>query len=717
MAAFPGILRAAALLLVVRATFAAEPIRFSAAEATFHRGDDAEFLKVIDGVEFGPQGWSVAGRSQAPQSLVVTCTRPVQAAELDVALFFLAGRPFNYLADFTLSFTTDAEPSLQGRWQPLEILRFNSQAATLRRTTSSGLRADRIPYNVNGAVPDEIYRITAMLPDGRATGFRLDARPVPITPDGQVAGLSWYEPHDFTLTEFRVAVHQRETTNIALYQPARSSHPLYLNPDGTRLRAEALTDGLPATLAHPDALPPDSGFFYEIDLGRICQLDHIGLRTRGDEKFERFTRAKVSLFTGEPDRGDGATWHGTVRADGSHPPPGAVEILRPGDGVGEFRARYLRIASDSPLPYSPQLAEVEVYESRRPEVVAAVADGVELPLAEPLLVPPGTKRLSLRLEIRGLGLPPGDAFRWRVRNDMEEWRNSPLWTIDMACPPPGNSVFEAQALHSDRQWDATVFRLPIVVRQHFWMVAWFQGLAGLAMAGLATGSGIYWSRRRAARQLARLEAEAALSAERARIARDMHDEVGGKLARLSLLGDLVLHGQDTTAPASPQLNALTRGVREVAVELEQVIWSLSPQHDRLEDLVRHIYQYAEEFFADTPVSCRFGPMAAIPPGIKLRPEPRNALFRSFKEAVANVLKHARAGTAEIDVRYEDGLVEIRVVDHGRGFDPAGPPSATDRHGLANMRERMDSIGGSCTIHSGPEGTLIVLRWRHAAPGA
>jgi len=697
-------------------TRAAEPLALATPQATYFAGGIANLASVVDGVETGPSGWSVAGRVGVPQSLVVSCVRPVEAAELDISMFFLAGKPFNPMAEFSLSFTTDEKPSLQGNWRPIEILRFNSQATTLERISSSGLRAARIPYNVNGGVPDEIYRITAVLPGGRATGFRLHAHPVPIPPMGLDVGLSWYAPHDFTLSEFRVAVHQRETTNIALYRPARSSHPLYLNPDRTRLRAEALTDGLPATIAHPGLLPPDSGFFYEIDLGRICQLDHIGLRTRGDEQFERFTRVKVSLFTHEPDGGADATWQGMARADGSHPPPGAVESLRPGDGEGDFRARYLRISSDRPLPYSPQLAEVEVYESRRPEVVAAVADGMEIPLGDPLLIPPGTRRLSLRLEIPGLGLPPGDSFRWRVRNDMEDWRTSRLWTLDLACPPPGKSVFEAQALHSDRQWDASVFRLPILVRQHFWMTGWFQGSTGLAMAALATGSGIFWSRRRAARQLARMKADAALATERARIARDMHDEVGGKLARLSLLGDLVLNGQYTTHHTSPQLTALTRGVREVAVELEQVIWSLSPRHDRLEDLVRHIYQYAEEFFADTPVSCRFGTMADIPSDIKLRPEPRNALFRSFKEAVANVLKHAPAGTAEIDVRYEDGVIEIRVADQGRGFDPAGTPSSADRHGLANMRERMHSIGGTCSIHSTPEGTMIVLRWKHDMRG-
>jgi signal transduction histidine kinase len=401
-----------------------------------------------------------------------------------------------------------------------------------------------------------------------------------------------------------------------------------------------------------------------------------------------------------------------ARADGTHPPPGAVEILRADDGSGPFRGRRLRISTDSPLEFTPQLAEVEVYQTRTPLLVTARADGHELRLADGLDVPPGVRRLSFDLHIPQAGRPAGDLFRWRIRGEMENWESSRLWSIDLACPPAGKNVFEAQALHSDGEWDSTIYQIPILVRQHWWKSGWFRWTSVLFMTGLAIGSGMLWSRRRAARQLARMKAETALATERARIARDMHDEVGGKLARLAMLGDLALHHQQTpTEDAAPPLATITRGVREVAAELEQVIWSLNPKHDCVEDLARHIYQYAEEFFADTPVHCSFGSMAGIPSDVSLAPETRNALFRSFKEAVANILKHAQATAAEIDFRYTDGLIEIRIHDNGRGFAPTATPTTGEHNGLANMHERMASIGGTCAIDSGPHGTTVLLRWQ------
>lgn len=163
-------------------TRAAEPLALATPQATYFAGGIANLASVVDGVETGPSGWSVAGCTTEPQSLVLRGLRPVKAEELDLSFFFLAGKPFNPLAEFTLSFTTDEKPSLKGNWRPLEILRFNSQARTLERINSSGLRAARIGVNVNGGVPDEICRITTILPDGRATGFRLDARPLPRLP-------------------------------------------------------------------------------------------------------------------------------------------------------------------------------------------------------------------------------------------------------------------------------------------------------------------------------------------------------------------------------------------------------------------------------------------------------------------------------------------------------------------------------------------------------
>jgi len=427
----------------------AEPISLSRAEATFHAGGPDELAHAIDGVEAGPHGWSVTPRISESQALVVRCAQPVGAAELDITLFFLSGRPNNSIAEFALDYTTDAEPSLKGNWKPLEIQRFTAEVATLQRTTNGHLRAALLPDEITGIIPDDTYRVAVILPGGLATGFRLRVFPVFPRPDGP-AWMSWGSPHDFVLTEFRVQVHSRESTNIALHRPVKASHRL----NGPMLPG-ALTDGLPATIAHPMEPGLGTNFHFDIDLGRIAALDHIGLRTRGDGYLDRFSRMIVQLYEKDPESGGAPVWEGMDRADGSHPEAGTADIIRAGLGRGVFRGRYLRLSTDNKVPSSPQLAEVEVYEVRTPEVVEARADGRDMPVGDALDLPPGVRRLSLRLRIPQVGLPAGIAFRWRTRGDLEEWQPSRLMTIDMPCPPPGKTIFEAQALHSDNQWDAT----------------------------------------------------------------------------------------------------------------------------------------------------------------------------------------------------------------------------------------------------------------------
>jgi hypothetical protein len=237
---------AAAAILVAwsKGLLAVEPIPLSRAEATFKAGDAAELAYVIDGVAAGPCGWSVCPRLSEPQAMVVRCAQPVEAAELDITLFFHSGRPNNAIAEFALSYTTDAEPSLKGDWKPFEIQRFTAEVATLQRTTNGHLRAALLPDEITGLIPDDTHRIAALLPNGRATGFRLQVFPV-FAYAGGPPWMSCGSPHDFVLTEFRVEVHAREETNIALHLPVKASHPL-----SGRILPNALTDGLPATMAH-----------------------------------------------------------------------------------------------------------------------------------------------------------------------------------------------------------------------------------------------------------------------------------------------------------------------------------------------------------------------------------------------------------------------------------------------------------------------------------
>ncbi|MEI7953980.1 MAG: ATP-binding protein [Verrucomicrobiota bacterium] len=232
---------------------------------------------------------------------------------------------------------------------------------------------------------------------------------------------------------------------------------------------------------------------------------------------------------------------------------------------------------------------------------------------------------------------------------------------------------------------------------------WFWGLIAIVVASLAFATSRYFNN-------IDLQRLIALDQERARIARDMHDEVGSQLARLSMLGELLMGTSSVSSTERQRAQVMTRGVRQAAGDLENIIWAVNPKNDNLDQLAYRIYHYVEEFFSDTLVHCRFAPLPAIP-AIAMAAETRAAVFGAVKEALANVLQHASASTLEVAMRIEHRQFEVSINDDGRGFYQAQCTRATNGNGLSNMHDRLEKIGGECLIESVPgKGTRVTLRW-------
>jgi signal transduction histidine kinase len=194
--------------------------------------------------------------------------------------------------------------------------------------------------------------------------------------------------------------------------------------------------------------------------------------------------------------------------------------------------------------------------------------------------------------------------------------------------------------------------------------------------------------------------------ERRRIAREVHDELGGILTsikmELSLLGGASAGGATAGAP-EPALERANRLVDHSITLIRRIASDLRPQ--LLDDLglSAALEWLASDFSRRTGVSCRFSPPAhelAVPR------EKATALFRIVQEALTNVARHAGASCVAIRVEAGGGLLKATVRDDGRGITPAqaeGPES----FGLIGMRERAAHFGGRVRIQGRPKaGTTL-----------
>jgi signal transduction histidine kinase len=241
--------------------------------------------------------------------------------------------------------------------------------------------------------------------------------------------------------------------------------------------------------------------------------------------------------------------------------------------------------------------------------------------------------------------------------------------------------------------------------------------AATAFTLLIIGVVRYVSFRRLRLQLHRLEQQESLHKERARIAKDIHDDVGANLTQIALLGDLAR--QDALKPTelSPRLEIISHTARQAVKSLDEIVWAVNPRNDTLTHLIDYTGQYALDYLRVAGVRCRLD-LPEHTAAREISTDIRHNLFLVVKEALNNIVKHAHA--TEVWLRINDNEQELRIAveDDGRGFDPARAEAGAD--GLRNMRQRIADIGGQFRIETGTgAGTkeIVNLQWPHETNGA
>ena len=210
----------------------------------------------------------------------------------------------------------------------------------------------------------------------------------------------------------------------------------------------------------------------------------------------------------------------------------------------------------------------------------------------------------------------------------------------------------------------------------------------------------------------RRQAEAlTLHAERARLARDLHDGLAQDLASLLLRADLcqTLAGVDDAA-LRVNLEAIGSGLQHCIRDARATIWALRPPDLGACSVEDSLRAQAAHFESQTHIPVRFSAS-----GDKCRPMSRLhelALMRLTQEALSNVRQHADATRVTLALTWLPlGQVSLRIADDGDGFDTAARSSARDPQdghlGLVSMRERIQELGGVFALSTVPgEGTAI-----------
>jgi signal transduction histidine kinase len=225
-------------------------------------------------------------------------------------------------------------------------------------------------------------------------------------------------------------------------------------------------------------------------------------------------------------------------------------------------------------------------------------------------------------------------------------------------------------------------------------------------------------RRRERRKLEHLERQRALERERTRIARDIHDELGAGLTRITLLSQSARSELPDHQPGAADVEQIFTNARELTRAMDEIVWAINPKHDTFDSLITYLGRYAQSYLSAANVRCRLDLPLHLP-AWTLTAEIRHNLFLAFKEALNNVVQHARATEVRLSLELQAQGFVLILTDNGAGFDfqhasaPGSPvterPRLAGGNGLLNMQKRLEELGGRCQWETAPgEGTRVKM---------
>ncbi len=273
---------------------------------------------------------------------------------------------------------------------------------------------------------------------------------------------------------------------------------------------------------------------------------------------------------------------------------------------------------------------------------------------------------------------------------------------------PGKYTLLIKASNNDNVWTSKPLAVSIEIVPPFWLTWWFKGLVALAVILAIGGSIRYIELQKIKRRIEILERQQSLERERSRISKDMHDEIGANLTRISLLSDVVI-SQAKEAKNDSTLHQISNFANDTIEKLDEIVWAVNPSNDNLKNLIAYIGEYAEGFFSSSEIKCRFN-FPPIIPEIPLSSEKRHNFFLVVKEALNNVQKYSSAAYVTLTLLLNEssaGSFKFIIQDDGIGFDCDSVFQTCN--GIRNMKERMLSNGGYFELKTKPgEGTEIIL---------
>jgi len=200
-----------------------------------------------------------------------------------------------------------------------------------------------------------------------------------------------------------------------------------------------------------------------------------------------------------------------------------------------------------------------------------------------------------------------------------------------------------------------------------------------------------------------------LEAVRARISRDLHDDMGSTLQSISVMSEIArMKSTSSSSESIPILEKIGSASREMVGKMNDIVWAVNPQNDNFENIIFHMRAFGGELLAGKDIELHFKSDSGLN-NIRLSMEKRKSFFLVYKEALNNAYKYSGAKNVNVDISRTNHTLKLVVEDDGVGFKMNEDRLKTGGNGLKNMSTRAAELNGSISISSEPgHGTTVSL---------
>lgn len=264
---------------------------------------------------------------------------------------------------------------------------------------------------------------------------------------------------------------------------------------------------------------------------------------------------------------------------------------------------------------------------------------------------------------------------------------------------PGTYTFRVKGSNSDGIWnEKQEASIQVIITPPFWRTYWFYILTLLILVASARLFYDYRVKRKVYRLM---EMEKVKLAENERVrklaAEDLHDEFGNRLTRISLLTELIkarLNGHG--AEVSDLLTKISDNSNQLYQGTKDFIWSINPDNDSMYEAAIRLKDFGDDLFDKTATTFNASGITEALKPVMLPMGDSRHLILLFKEAMSNILKHAKSKHVQLQFEIKEGRVTVSLTDDGIGFEKERERAG---NGLMNMQSRAKKLNGKLNICS------------------